>query len=91
MAQPFPHQRSHQLKVIHRAFEYALNPGHLHLPPATELPAAFPHVEAPRFHYDDRLRWFPHGDAADWGLVIGHILITRQTSRFNRFGGVAFP
>jgi len=71
MAQPFSHQRSHQLHVIHQAFGYALNPGHLHLPPTTDLPAAFPQVEAPRFHYGDRLHWVPHGNATDWGLVIG--------------------
>ncbi|WOD39904.1 hypothetical protein [Nodosilinea sp. E11] len=71
MAQPFPHQRLRQLLVIHRAPWYAFNSGHLHLPSATDLPTAFPQVEAPHFHYGDRLRWIPHGNATDWGLVIG--------------------
>ena len=71
MAQPFPRQRSRQLHVIHQAFGYALNPGHLHLPQTIDLPAVFPQVEAPRFRYGDRLRWIPHGNVTDWGLVIG--------------------
>ena len=71
MVQPFPYQRSRQLQLIHGAPWYVLNPGHLHLPSTTDLPAVFPHVEAPRFHYGDRLRWVPHGNATDWGLVIG--------------------
>ena len=81
MAQPFPRQRSRQLHLTHRAFEYALNPGHLHLPLASDLPAAFPQGEAPRFHYGDRLRWIPHGNATDWGLVIGQFYSYAPHSR----------
>ena len=44
----------------------------LQLPPsATALPATFPDVETPRFLYGDRLRWIAHGEAPDWGMVIG--------------------
>ncbi|MGF1567275.1 MAG: hypothetical protein ACFCVD_04265 [Nodosilinea sp.] len=46
--------------------------GKLHLThPGPGLPSTFPSVEAPRFDYGDRLHWVPHGDATDWGLVIG--------------------
>ena len=53
----------------------------MHLPPTTDLPAAFPQVEAPRFHYGDRLRWIPYGNAADWGLVIGQFYSYAPHSR----------
>lgn len=81
MAQPFLRQRSRQLHFTHRAFGYALNPGHLHLSPTTDLPVAFPQVKAPRFHYGDRLRWVPHGNATDWGLVIGQFYSYAPHSR----------
>ncbi|MBD2230778.1 hypothetical protein H6G07_04195 [Phormidium tenue FACHB-1052] len=45
------------------------------------MPAAFPKVEAPRFHYGDRLRWIPHGNATDWGLVIGRFYSYAPHSR----------
>lgn len=81
MAHPFPRQPIRQLQVIHRAPWYALNPRHLSLPSATDLPAAFPNVEVPRFRYGDRLRWVPHGNATDWGLVIGQFYSYAPHSR----------
>lgn len=71
MAQPFPRQRSRQLQVSHGAFGSILNPGHLHLPSTTDLPAVFPQVETPRFHDGDRLCWTTQNDPTDWGIVIG--------------------
>ena len=71
MVQPFPYERSPQLQVVRQTFGYPFNPGHLHLPSTADLPASFPQVEAPRFHYGDRLRWIPHVNSTDWGLVIG--------------------
>ncbi|HEY9819038.1 MAG TPA: hypothetical protein V6D20_24990 [Candidatus Obscuribacterales bacterium] len=71
MAQSFPRKRSRPLQIIHRTFGCALNLGHLHLPSAPDLPAAFLQVEMPRFHLGDRLRWIPYGNETDWGLVMG--------------------
>jgi hypothetical protein len=63
-------------RSLERARQVLANPsvllGTLHLThPGPELPSTFPSVEAPRFDYGDRLRWVPHGNATDWGLVIG--------------------
>jgi hypothetical protein len=38
---------------------------------ATDLPAAFPNVERPRFLEGDRLQWIAHGETTDWGVAIG--------------------
>jgi hypothetical protein len=38
---------------------------------ATDLPAAFPHVEPPRFLEGDRLQWIAQGEPKDWGVAIG--------------------
>lgn len=81
MVQPFSRQRSRQLQLIHQASEYVPNPGYLHLPPKTDLPAAFPQVETPRFHYGDRLCWISYGNATDWGLVIGRFYSYAPHSR----------
>lgn len=40
-------------------------------PSATDLPAAFPDVEMPRFLYGDRLCWLSNGELTDWGVAIG--------------------
>jgi hypothetical protein len=56
--------------------------GKLHLThPGPGLPSTFPSVEAPRFDYGDRLRWIPHGNATDWGLVIGQFYSYAPHSR----------
>ena len=48
------------------------SPAPLHLPAATtDLSAAFPEVETPRFLYGDRLRWLSNGETTDWGIVVG--------------------
>jgi hypothetical protein len=38
---------------------------------ATDLPAAFPQVEPPRFLEGDRLQWIAQGEPTDWGRVFG--------------------
>ena len=56
--------------------------GKLHLThPGLGLPSTFPSVEAPRFGYGDRLRWIPHDNATDWGLVIGRFYSYAPHSR----------
>lgn len=60
--------------------------GKLHLiSQRIDLPVTFPLIEVPRFSYGDRLRWVPHSNATDWGLVIGQFYSYAPHSRYWRW------